>query len=44
MTDAIQRAGQWDLLECNLLTSTGLRHNLHPHIIGVTLYENMFQS
>jgi len=44
MTDGIQKAGQWDLLECNLLTSTGLKHNLLPHIIGVNLYENIFQS
>lgn len=41
MTEGIQRAGEWELLDCSLLTSTGLKHNLLPHIMGVTLYEDM---
>ena len=44
MAEGIQRAGEWELIECKLLTSTGLDHNLLPHIMGVTLYENMYQS
>jgi hypothetical protein len=44
MAEGIQRAGEWELLECKLLTSTGLDHDLLPHMLGITLYENIYQA
>ena len=38
----VQYAGQYNLRECNLLSSTGVTARLDANVIEINLYENIF--